>query len=65
MDALYQRGVRHFKFVDRTFNLKIDASIRIMEFFLARMDEHLFLHFELSGTQKSNGISSYLFSKDI
>lgn len=47
MDALYQRGVRHFKFVDRTFNLKIDASIRIMEFFLARMDEHLFLHFEL------------------
>jgi len=47
MDGLYQRGVRHFKFVDRTFNLKIDASIRIMEFFLERMDEQLFLHFEL------------------
>lgn len=49
MATLYQRGVRHFKFVDRTFNLKIDSSIRIMEFFLARMnpDDPLFLHFEL------------------
>lgn len=47
MDALYRRGVRQFKFVDRTFNLKVDQSIRIMEFFLERMDEKLFLHFEL------------------
>ena len=34
MKKLYDRGVRHFKFVDRTFNLKIESSIRIMEFFL-------------------------------
>jgi len=49
MDKLYQRGVRHFKFVDRTFNLKIENSARIMEFFLERMGEDapLFLHFEL------------------
>lgn len=51
MEKLYQRGVRHFKFVDRTFNLKADTSIRIMEFFLDKMDaehsENLFLHFEL------------------
>jgi len=47
MDKLYQRGVRHFKFVDRTFNLKIQTSIRIMEFFLQRLDDKLFLHFEL------------------
>ena len=47
MQQLYDRGVRHFKFVDRTFNLKVDTSIRIMEFFLKRMDENLFLHFEL------------------
>ncbi|HED33283.1 MAG TPA: DUF4080 domain-containing protein [Gammaproteobacteria bacterium] len=51
MDILYQRGVRHFKFVDRTFNLKIATSIRIMEFFLDKMDAEsankLFLHFEL------------------
>jgi radical SAM superfamily enzyme YgiQ (UPF0313 family) len=47
MDQLYQRGARHFKFVDRTFNLKVASSIRIMEFFLERLDEYLFLHFEL------------------
>jgi len=51
MEKLYTRGVRHFKFVDRTFNLKIATSIRIMEFFLDKMDaennQNLFLHFEL------------------
>lgn len=47
MEILWQRGVRHFKFVDRTFNLKIDYSIRILEFFLERMDAETFLHFEL------------------
>ena len=47
MEKLYKRGVRQFKFVDRTFNLKIDSSIRIMDFFLERMDKSLFLHFEL------------------
>ncbi len=47
LESLFNRGVRHFKFVDRTFNLKIDNSIRILEFFLARMDEKIFLHFEL------------------
>lgn len=47
MDQLYKRGARHFKFVDRTFNLKIKNSLRILEFFLARMDDELFLHFEV------------------
>jgi radical SAM superfamily enzyme YgiQ (UPF0313 family) len=47
MDLLHQRGARHFKFVDRTFNLKIKNSLRILEFFLARMSDDLFLHFEV------------------
>jgi radical SAM superfamily enzyme YgiQ (UPF0313 family) len=47
MQQLYDRGARHFKFVDRTFNLKIDNSARILEFFLERMNDDLFLHFEL------------------
>ena len=47
MDILYQRGARHFKFVDRTFNLKIKNSLRILEFFLERLDDDLFLHFEV------------------
>lgn len=47
LDKLYQRGVRHFKFVDRTFNLNIKASKRILDFFLERMTDGLFVHFEL------------------
>jgi len=44
---LHERGARHFRFVDRTFNLKAAAGLAILEFFLARLDERLFLHFEV------------------
>jgi len=55
MQGLYRRGARNFKFVDRTFNLKIDASIRILQFFLDRLpipgasdaEGDLFVHFEV------------------
>lgn len=47
MDQLWQRGLRHFKFVDRTFNLKIATTQTILEFFLSRLDADTFLHFEL------------------
>ncbi len=47
MARLYARGTRQFKFVDRTFNLNIKASSRILEFFLERLDEKLFVHFEV------------------
>ena len=50
MSQLVERGARHFKFVDRTFNLKIDTSRKILEFFLNAIEnDHrtLFLHFEL------------------
>ena len=47
MDKLYQRGARNFKFIDRTFNLKVKSSITILEFFLDRMVDGLYLHFEV------------------
>jgi radical SAM superfamily enzyme YgiQ (UPF0313 family) len=47
MDKLWQRGLRQFKFVDRTFNLKIATTIAILDFFLQRLDAQTFLHFEL------------------
>ena len=47
MDKLHQRGVRNFKFIDRTFNLKASSSIAILEFFLQRMSDDLYLHFEV------------------
>ncbi|MDB5965819.1 MAG: hypothetical protein JWQ72_2319, partial [Polaromonas sp.] len=47
MDGMYRRGARNFKFVDRTFNLKAEVSVRILQFFLDRMAPDLFLHFEV------------------
>lgn len=51
MEGLYQRGARHFKFVDRTFNLKVESSRRILQFFLDKLEAdgagELFLHFEV------------------
>jgi radical SAM superfamily enzyme YgiQ (UPF0313 family) len=47
---LFQRGARNFKFVDRTFNLKIEASLRILQFFLDLLPAasgELFVHFEV------------------
>ncbi len=47
MDKLHLRGVRNFKFIDRTFNLKVSSSIAILEFFLERISDDLYLHFEV------------------
>jgi radical SAM superfamily enzyme YgiQ (UPF0313 family) len=47
MQKLLDRGVRQFKFVDRTFNLNIATSKAILEFFLARHRPGNFYHFEM------------------
>ena len=47
IEKLYDRGARNFKFIDRTFNLKVSSSVAIMEFFLDRMTDDLYLHFEV------------------
>lgn len=47
MQRLLDAGATQFKFVDRTFNLNIDFSQRILQFFLDRLRPGLFLHFEM------------------
>jgi radical SAM superfamily enzyme YgiQ (UPF0313 family) len=51
LDSLYARGARLFKFVDRTFNLNVKTSQRIMQFFLDKLaanpGEPVYAHFEL------------------
>ncbi|HEX8325464.1 MAG TPA: DUF4080 domain-containing protein [Tepidisphaeraceae bacterium] len=47
MQRLLDRGARQFKFVDRTFNLNLTISRRILEFFLERYTPGLFVHFEM------------------
>jgi radical SAM superfamily enzyme YgiQ (UPF0313 family) len=43
--ALWDRGARRFKFVDRS--LELGDAAGLLDFFLARADAGLFLHFEL------------------
>ncbi len=47
MQKLLDRGVKQFKFVDRTFNLSVPASRAILEFFLQRHQPGNFYHFEM------------------
>jgi radical SAM superfamily enzyme YgiQ (UPF0313 family) len=47
LQSLLNRGVKHFKFVDRTFNLNITSSKAILEFFLERYQPGHFFHFEM------------------
>ena len=47
MQQLHDRGLRRFKFVDRTFNLNLMVARRILGFFLERWTPGLFVHFEM------------------
>jgi radical SAM superfamily enzyme YgiQ (UPF0313 family) len=51
LEGLHARGARLFKFVDRTFNLNVKTSQRIMQFFLDKLaanpDDPVYAHFEL------------------
>jgi radical SAM superfamily enzyme YgiQ (UPF0313 family) len=45
-NTLWDKGVRNFKFIDRTFNLNIKIATRILDFFLSK-DEKYMVHFEV------------------
>ena len=51
LEGLHARGARLFKFVDRTFNLNIKTSLKIMQFFLDKIEANpndpVYAHFEL------------------
>lgn len=56
MECLLDRGVQHFKFVDRTFNLRLETTTRILNFFLQRYQPGLFLHFEMIPDRLPEGL---------
>jgi radical SAM superfamily enzyme YgiQ (UPF0313 family) len=47
LDKLLARGARQLKFVDRTFNLNLEASKTILEFLLERYQPGHLYHFEM------------------
>lgn len=47
-DKLWQRGVRKFKFLDRTFNAPVEHACAVLDFFLPRVTPGTCLHFEIN-----------------
>jgi radical SAM superfamily enzyme YgiQ (UPF0313 family) len=47
LQRLIDRGVKQFKFVDRTFNLNLNVSRALLLFFLERYQPGMFFHFEM------------------
>jgi len=45
-ELLWEKGVRNFKFIDRTFNLNIKTANKLLDFFLCK-DEQFTTHFEV------------------
>jgi radical SAM superfamily enzyme YgiQ (UPF0313 family) len=56
LQRLLDRGLRQFKFVDRTFNLNLNFSKAILQFFLDRYEPGLFLHFEMIPDRLPEGL---------
>jgi radical SAM superfamily enzyme YgiQ (UPF0313 family) len=56
MGRLLDRGLRRFKFVDRTFNLNLQTSRAILEFFRRRYEPGMFLHFEMIPDRLPEGL---------
>jgi len=56
MGRLLDRGLNQFKFVDRTFNLNLNVSRAILEFFLSRYRPGLFVHFEMIPDRLPEGL---------
>ena len=47
-DRLWQRGLRRFKFLDRSFNAPADHALAVLDFFLPRATPDMRLHFEIN-----------------
>ena len=60
IEKLLARGGQHFKFVDRTFNLDLKRTKRILQFFLARINQPFFLHFEMNAENFDEELFSLL-----
>ena len=60
METLLDRGARDFKFIDRTFNLRLEDSAAILRFFLERLRPGLSLHFEMVPDRLPESLRSLL-----
>jgi len=57
-EALWQRGLRRFKFLDRSFNAPAAHAEALLDFFLARAEPDMVLHFEINTDHLTDAIVS-------
>jgi hypothetical protein len=57
-NALWQRGLRRFKFLDRSFNAPADHACAILDFFLGRITPDTRLHFEINPDHLTAAVAS-------
>jgi hypothetical protein len=60
MDAAAPPSRAPLKFVDRTFKLNVSSRRRILQYFLERLSDDLFLHFELIRDRLPDGLKESL-----
>jgi radical SAM superfamily enzyme YgiQ (UPF0313 family) len=60
LQKLIDRGVKQFKFVDRTFNLNINTSAALLNFFLERYQTGMFFHFEMIPDRLPDGLRAII-----
>ena len=48
LNALWMRGLRRFKFLDRSFNAPVEHACAILDFFRSRVTPDTCLHFEIN-----------------
>lgn len=60
LDTLWRRGLRQFKFLDRSFNAPREHARQILAFFMERMTPDLRLHFEINTDHLDPGFAQTL-----
>ncbi len=48
LETLWKRGLRRYKFLDRTFNAAVPHAVALLDFFLARVTPDLQIHLEIN-----------------
>jgi radical SAM superfamily enzyme YgiQ (UPF0313 family) len=62
LDTLWRRGLRRFKFLDRSFNAPSAHASAVLDFFLARATPDMRLHFEINTDHLHEGVASRIAS---
>jgi len=61
-DTLWQRGLRRFKFLDRSFNAPAAHASALLEYFLSRATPDMQLHFEINPDRLHVSVASLIAS---